>query len=130
MKDSQNIKGSAVFMFLLLILYMYVSGLHDFLASDSAIFGAIKSYISLAAQFPEEYGDLLTSADKWWATIGAYCQTSTCVVGIVSFLIGIIVMYWINKMGKRESFKHILKYIVFVAVIILVVEFIFHFLSK
>lgn len=130
MGTTHTTKGDIAFLFLLLAVVIIVNGLRDFLASDSITFDMIKSYISFAAQYPEQFGDMLTSADKIWADIGAYCQVSAWVLGIVCFLMGIIVMHRVNKMGTKEGLKHVLKYVLFVAVIILVVEFIFRFLLK
>lgn len=128
MNITQPTKRDIAFFLLLAIMVITVNGLHDFLASDSILFDMLKSYISLAAQYPEQFGDMLTSADELWVDIGAQCQFSALVLGIVCFLMGIIVMHRINKMGIKEGFKHILTYVVFVAVIILIVEFIFYFL--
>lgn len=130
MGTTHTTKGDTAFFFLLLTAVIIVNGLRDLFASDGILFDMLKSYISFAAQYPEQSGDMLTSADELWADIGAHCQAYALVLGIVCFLMGIIVMHRINKMGTKEGLKHILRYVVFIAVIILVMESIFRFLLR
>lgn len=128
MENTQNKRGDILVFFLLFVVVVTAEGLHDFLASDSVIWGLIKSSISLAAKSPEEYSDYLSFAEESWGTVGTHCQTSALVIGIASFLIGIIVMHWINRMGLKDGIKHFLTFAVFLAVIILIVKLIAYFL--
>lgn len=86
------------------------------LASDSLNWVMIKHNVGLSL------------AEEIRASIRTGCQISALVIGVASFLIGVIVMHWISKMGMREGIKYSLTYIVLFAVIILIAKLIVYFL--
>ena len=128
MNNMQRTKGDVAFFLLLIIGVITMNSIRYNLASDGVTWGVIKDWISLASKYPDEFGDNLTLAEEAWSQTGIYCQTSALVLGITGFLMGIIVMHWINKLGLREGLTKAFGYIILVIIIVLIVELIFRYL--
>jgi ribosomal protein L40E len=117
-------KEYVAFIILLILGDFSMSSLHTRFAAISHLLSWLDRIMANPEFHKEEINALkelaVSMADGW--------QFNAWMLAIVGFLLGIILMRWINKIGKWEGLKHALGCIAFAVIIVLIAKLISHFL--
>lgn len=126
-KGKLDTREYLAFGILLFMGYEAISSLLFTFSSSSVYLTLIKSSLDSIRENSgnsEVFERELRILEEYWFIIGFRGQLFALILAIVAFLIGIMVMRWINKMGALEGLKHILGCIAFIMIVFLVVNFI------
>ena len=123
-KEKLSIREYLAFGILLFVGYSTISSILFTLSSNSIYSVLIESSLDMVRSNPEVFERELSHLEEYWAMIGFRGQFFALILAISAFLIGIMVMRWINRMGTWEALKNVLGCIVFFVIIILIGNFI------
>jgi ribosomal protein L40E len=123
-KEKLDTKEYVAFIILLILGDFSMSSLHTRFAAVSYLL----SWLDRIMASPEFHKEELNALKELVVSMADGWQFNAWMLAIVGFLLGIMSMRWIDKIGKREGLKHALGCIAFVVIIMLIGKLISHFL--
>ena len=123
-KEKLSTREYLVFGILLFVGLYPTYALRGLFNSGSIYLVLIKSSLDMVRWNPEVYERELSHLEEYWSMIGTTGQLNAWILAIIAFLVGIMVMRWINKLGTWGGLKHALGCIAFFTIIILISNFI------